>query len=361
MTLNAYAPAPVSSGAAPAGICRRYFIALLILTAVFTFTGCGNKADSKPVTESSFQLGTLVELTLYSGPGRQVFKKAFELISAYENTLSRNIESSEVSEINRNAGISPVVVSSDTFFVIEKGLYYSSLTGGLFDISIGPLVSLWGIGSEDARLPTPDEIASALALVDHSKVRLTAGENSVFLEKEKMAIDLGAAAKGFIADKVLELLTENSVKSAIINLGGNVVLLGRKPDGRLFRIGIQNPFDTRGSYLGILEGENVSIVTSGIYERYFEEGGKRYHHILNPDTGYPVENDIMGISVITEKSVEGDCLSTSLFMLGSEKALQLVESLENTEALIITKDKKIYLSSGIGNRFTLTDSQFSIF
>jgi len=175
-----------------------------------------------------------------------------------------------------------------------------------------------------------------------------------------MAIDLGAVAKGFIADKVLELFKANGVKSAIINLGGNVLLLGTKPEGIPFKIGIQNPFDLRGSYLGIIKASDLSIVTSGIYERYFEADGKKYHHILNPKTGYPVENDIMGISVITGKSIDGDCLSTSLFMLGSVKAVDLVEKLENTEAVIITKDKKIILSSGAEKIFSLIDNDFTI-
>jgi len=382
---------------------------LIILAALVvysgTMSGCsgenGNAGEkSQPVTESRFMLGTLVDLTIYEGENSTVFRKAFNLISEYENMLSRNIDTSEISLINKNAGKLPEPVSVDTLYAINKGLDYSVLTDGLFDISIGPLVTLWGIGTESARLPSDPEIKRAVELTDYKKIFITSDTNSspglpagsksadvetaenntsksltknlltsgetvfsgksVFLSKEGMAIDLGAVAKGFIADKVLELFKANGVKSAIINLGGNVLLLGTKPEGIPFKIGIQNPFDLRGSYLGIIKASDLSIVTSGIYERYFEADGKKYHHILNPKTGYPVENDIMGISVITGKSIDGDCLSTSLFMLGSVKAVDLVEKLENTEAVIITKDKKIILSSGAEKIFSLIDNDFTI-
>ncbi len=377
---------------------------LIILAAIIIFSGtlsgCNAGKKNQPVTESRFLLGTLVDLTVYEGENGTVFRKAFNLISEYENMLSRNIETSEISLINKNAGKFPASVSEDTLYAIKKGLEYSVLTEGLFDISIGPLVTLWGIGTESARLPTDPEIKKAVELTDYKKIFITADKikspgfqagsqsaevktaegglddsrtnnaimagnaapagESVFLGKEGMAIDLGAVAKGFIADKVLELFEANGVKSAIINLGGNVLLLGSKPGGIPFKIGIQNPFDVRGSYLGIIKASDISIVTSGIYERYFEADGKKYHHILNPKTGYPVENDIMGISVITGKSIDGDCLSTSLFMLGSVKAIDLVENLENTEAVIITKEKKIILSSGAEKMFSLIDNDFTV-
>ncbi|MDX9801862.1 MAG: FAD:protein FMN transferase [Spirochaetia bacterium] len=351
------------------------FFALLFLF-LGSLTGCRGRGISaggkkEPFTESRFQLGTLIDLTVYDRESSSVFRKAFDLISEYENMLSRNVETSEISVINKNAGKMPAAVSENTLYAIKKGLEYSALTGGLFDVSIGPLVSLWGIGTESARVPSAGEIRKAVELTDYKKIILSAdkhiselpagmAKNSVFLAKEGMQIDLGAVAKGFIADKVFELFEANGVRSAIINLGGNVLLLGSKPEGIPFKIGIQNPFDTRGSYLGIIEGINISIVTSGIYERYLEKEGKIYHHILNPKTGYPVENDIMGISVITEKSIDGDCLSTSLFMLGSVKALDLVEKLEKTEAVIITREIEILLIIGAKKILSLNENNFIV-
>ena len=334
-----------------------FFITILIF-----YTGCSGGGNKKyrVKSEMNFQLGTVTELSVYEGGSDNILTKAFELISALENSLSRNKPASEISEINKNAGISAVKISDDTFFVINKSIYYSELTNGFFDITVGPLVSLWGIGTEKAKVPPLKEITAAIDLIDYRKIKLTPSDNLIFLESKGMEIDLGAIAKGFIADKVYELFKQDGVKSAIINLGGNVMLLGKKPDGKLFRIGIQDPFENRGATVGIYEGEDISIVTSGIYERYYEQDGVKYHHIFNPKTGYPADNDIMGISVITANSTDGDALSTSLFMLGAKDALVLVEKLKDTEAVIITKDKKVFLSSGCiaGSSFTLTNSDF---
>ena len=333
---------------------------LVLIFIVIFYTGynaCSIKKHGIRYAKN-YQLGTLIELSIYEGGSKNILTEAFELISALENKLSRNIGASEVSKINRYAGISPVEVSDDTFFVINRTIYYSELSGGFFDITVGPLVSLWGIGTKEANVPSAGDISNVLALIDYKRMKLTPSNNLVFSENRGMEIDLGAIAKGFIADKVYELFKEDGVKSAIINLGGNVMLLGRKPDGNLFRVGIQNPLYERGVTVGIYEGENVSVVTSGIYERYYEEDGIKYHHIFDPKTGYPIDNDIAGISVITAISTDADALSTSLFALGAEDALGLVEKLENTEAIIITKDKKIILSSGVGNSFTVLDNDF---
>ncbi|MCL2793301.1 MAG: FAD:protein FMN transferase [Spirochaetaceae bacterium] len=328
------------------------FIAILIF-----FTGCSRREQR---SVRSWQLGTLVELSVFEGGGSNILRDAVMLISAYEDKLSRTQELSEISMINRNAGISPVKVSDDTFYIISKSLYYSELSNGFFDITIGPLVSLWGIGTAEARVPSVEEINNAISLIDYRKVRLTPSENLVFLEEKGMEIDLGGIAKGFIADKVFEFFIEAGVKSAIINLGGDIRLLGRRPEGRPFRVGIQNPFAGMGEYLGIYHGENISIVASGVYERFFEEDGVRYHHIFNPNTGFPADNDIMGLSVITAQTADADAVSTFLFMLGARGALEVAERLRGVEVIIITEDKRILLSSGIGDSFTLLNNDFVI-
>jgi len=333
------------------------FFILSLVSMLILYTGCSNKRDVKR-SEMNFQLGTLVELSIYEGGSKNILTEAFALISSLENKLSRNKEQSEISGININAGISPIEVSDDTYFIINKSIYYSELSKGFFDITVGPLVSLWGIGTAEAKVPPLKEINNLVKLIDYQKIKLTPLNNLVFLEEKGMEIDLGAIAKGFIADKVCELFKEDGVKGAIINLGGDVRLLGRKPDGKLFRIGIQDPFEKRGVAVGVYEGENISIVTSGVYERYYEENGVRYHHIFNPKTGYPADNDIMGISVITEKAIDGDAISTSFFLLGSKEALALAEKLKDTEVIIITKDKRIILSNGINANFTLANNDF---
>ena len=341
---------------------KKYLLIFTVISVLFFFTGCGaGSSGREPIrTERNFQLGTIVELSVYKGGNRNILPEAFALVSVLEDKLSRNKELSEISAINKNAGIAPVQVSDDTFFLFEKSIYYSEFSKGFFDITVGPVVSLWGIGTEKPRVPSNKEIDNVLGLIDYRKVKLTPSDHMVYLKEKGMEIDLGAIAKGYVADKVYEFFVNNGVKSAIINLGGDIRLLGKKPDGKSFRIGIQTPFDSRGVPVGIYEGEEISIITSGIYERYFEEDGIKYHHIFNPKTGYPADNDIMGITIITNTSTDGDALSTSLFMLGSKGALALAENIKDTEVIIITKDKKIVLSSGIGNNFTLTNNDFVI-
>jgi len=339
---------------------NKIWLTIIIFSVMALSVGCSAKDSMRSVT--SFQLGTRVELSVFEGGSSNILREAVNLISALENELSRNMEQSEIFNININAGISSVNVSENAFFIINKSLYYSELSEGSFDITVGPLVSLWGIGTAEVKVPSPDEIHAAVDLIDFRRIKLTTSPSGkmVFLEQKGMEIDLGGIAKGFIADKVYELLKADGVKSAIINLGGDVRLLGRRSEGRLFRIGIQDPFAGRGEYLGIYEGENISIVASGVYERYYEEDGVRYHHIFDPKTGYPADNDIMGISVITDKTADADALSTLLFMLGAKGALEFTEGLENAEVIIITKDKKVILSSGIKNSFRLLNNDFVI-
>jgi thiamine biosynthesis lipoprotein len=330
---------------------------LVTVFSLFLIFSCNNAV--KPKSFSSPHLGTNVQLFIYDNVNEEIFNKAFSLVSFYENKLSKNIATSELTKINLNSGIAPVRVSEDTFFLVKKSIYYSDITNGLFDISIGPLVKLWGIGTETATIPDKYELESAIALVNYKDIDIQKN-NFVFLKKTKMSLDMGAIAKGFIAEKVKEFLKNEGVKSAIINLGGNIVLLGNKPDKTSFTIGLQDPFNIRGFYFGTVKTSDISIVTSGVYERYLEKDGIKYHHIINPKTGLPVDNEIMSITVITADSTDADALSTSLFMLGLENALAFTEALENTEVIIVTKDKKIFLSSGTASLFTLVDESFVV-
>ena len=173
-------------------------------------------------------------------------------------------------------------------------------------------------------------------------------------------IDLGSIAKGYAADEISRILTENNVNSAIIDLGGNIYAHGIKPSGQDWNIGIQNPFSTRGDIIGVLKVKNKTVVTSGIYERYIEKDGVKYHHLLNPNTGYPFENNIAGVSIITDKSIDADALSTTVFAKGLEEGLKFVETLPNVDAIFITKDNKVYITNGIRDSFTLENEDFTL-
>ncbi|HSN65976.1 MAG TPA: FAD:protein FMN transferase, partial [Fusibacter sp.] len=185
-------------------------------------------------------------------------------------------------------------------------------------------------------------------------------EKTIFLPQKGMSLDLGAIAKGYIADRVKDLILEEGYESAIINLGGNVLTVGTKPNSDTWSIGVRDPESDAGSTMGILKLEDNSIVSSGIYERFFIEGDKRYHHLINPKVGYPEQNDMMSVSIISELSVDGDALSTTVFLLGLEAGFELVEELENIEAVFVMADRSVYITSGLGEKFILTNDNYTI-
>lgn len=334
------------------------FLLLIILTV--SLFGCTKTNNITPISKTQYLLGTVINIKVYEEVDEKVFDEIFDRIKEIEDKMSINLDNSEVIEINNKSGIDYVSVSEDTFNVIKQSLHYSQLSEGNFDITIGPLVKLWNIGTEYAKVPDEKEINEKLNFVGYNKIQLDEKEKKVKLEHKNMIIDLGAIAKGYAADEIVKIMEDNNIKHAIIDIGGNVYTVGKKLDDSEWKIGVQNPFDDRGDYLGILEVSDKSIVTSGIYERYLESDDKRYHHILSPFTGYPVENSLASITIVSEKSIDGDALSTSVFSLGLEKGKNLVENLDNIDAIFVTKDSKVYVTSGIKNKFALTHKEFTM-
>ncbi|MBS5926306.1 MAG: FAD:protein FMN transferase [Clostridium sp.] len=337
-------------------------ISLLIgIFLIFSLIGCTNSNDdSKPLSKTEYFMGTVVTVTLYDNKSEKIIDKAFEEVKKIEQLVSINMEGTELDEVNNNAGIKPVKVSDDTYNIIKKGLEYSSLTNGSFDITIGPLVKLWSIGLPEAKVPTIEEIKEKIQYINYNDVELNNSEKTVFLKKPGMIIDLGGIAKGYTADVIAQTLKDEGVEKAIIDLGGNIYALGEKAENTLWRIGIQNPDQTRGEIVGSINVKDKSIVTSGIYERFIEQDGVKYHHILSPKSGYPYDNEIAGVTIISDKSIDGDALSTSVFSMGITKGLEFINSLPDTEAIFITKDHKIYLTEGSKEIFKLTNDDFQI-
>ena len=332
---------------------------LLLVGTMGGFLSCSR--TSEPLSRVEFLLGTTCGVTVYGAKDGKVLDAVFQRVREIENRMSVTIETSEVSEINRNAGIKPVPVSEETFRVISEGLRFSSLSKGAFDIAIGRLVSLWGIGTDHARIPSPLEIKEALSTIDYRSVELNPEKRSVYIKTKGTALDLGAIAKGWAADEAARVLREAGIRHGIIDFGGNILVIGSHPEGRPWRIGIQNPETTRGSYLGIVPGIDVSVVTSGTYERFFTgPDGVKYHHLLDTTTGYPIRNGLDSVTVVTKESIHADGLSTTLFALGREEGLKLAESLEGVEAIFVTEDKKVYLTSGIRKSFELKNPEFQI-
>lgn len=333
---------------------------LVLVISVFLFlAGCKNKDDSF-VSGEHYALGTINTIKILSPSADKIIKGSFSLIDSIESKMSKAIKTSEVAKINEMAGISPVIVSSETFFIIRKGLEVSSLGDGAFDITIGPVVSLWGIGTDHARVPKTSELKKALNLVNYKDVVLNDKNSSVFLKRKGMSIDLGGIAKGWAADSVYKYCTQHGVTKGIINLGGNVFVIGRKSEKSEWHVGIQNPEESRGNYLGILSVSNEAVVTSGKYERFFIENGKRYHHIFNTFTGYPVENGLISVTIISRESTSADGYSTLIFALGLKRGMALVEETPFLDAVIITGEHKVYLSSGIKKKFTLSNEKYKV-
>ena len=343
---------------------NRIIIFLLLISLIFTFSGCRNEetkiVNNNKISKSEFLLDTHVTITLYGTADENLFPEIFEEIQRLENILSVHVEGSDLDLLKKNAGIKPVKVSEDTIKLMEKSIKYSELTNGLFDITSGPLIDLWGIGTESAKIPSKDEIKEAIGLINYKKIKIDKKESTVFLEDDDMIANLGAIAKGYIADRVEEKLYKLGIESAIINLGGNVQLIGTKPDGTLFRIGIQDPDESRGGNIGVYTGKDVTIVSSGDYERFFIEDGVKYHHILNPKTGFPVDTEIKSVSIITDKSFEADALSTSVLLSGWDKGIAMIENSKDIEAIFINKDHQVYVTEGLKETFDFDSDNYEL-
>jgi thiamine biosynthesis lipoprotein len=331
---------------------NRLFLPLLM--CLFIGTGCRQGEPSR----AEFVLGTVCSISLYDQGKPRVYQEIFRRFREIENRMSITIQGTDVERVNANAGLEPVQVHDDVFAVIERALYFAEISGGAFDPTIGPLVSLWGIGGDSPRLPGQAEIDAALPLINWRDVALDREKQTVFLTRPGMALDLGAIAKGYAADEAAAIIRKARLKRAIVDLGGNVLTSGRKQDKSPWRIGVQNPLDSRGAYIGVLNLQEKTVVTSGVYERFFELDGQRYHHILSPADGYPARNDLLSVTIIAGRSMDADALSTAAFVLGYEKGRALLDSIDGAEAVFVFEDKSIRLTSGA--EFTLTDDSYRI-
>ena len=298
-----------------------------MLMVFLTLCGC---AGEKENSATRFLLDTVI--TLKAACDDETLDGAFALCAEYERLLSRTVPDSDVSRLNGSDDF--VKVSDDTLTLLKKALYYSEKTGGKFDITICPVSMLWDFKNQV--IPGTDEIAEALKNVDYHSIEMK--EDTVRLSGVK--IDLGGIAKGYIADRLLEYFIQKGVKNGIINLGGNVVVFGNE-----YEIGIQKPFGEGNA--AVFRGKNISAVTSGIYERYIEKDGVIYHHILDPKTGYGVQNELASVTVIGKSSADCDALSTACILEGTTAGLRLINETKSTEAVFIDREGKITLSDGL--------------
>ena len=316
--------------------------AAAVFIFLFILSGCREKSVSK----TAIKLDTVVTVTIFGNSDAAPIDSAFAEIDRLAALLDVNDKDSEIYELARCAG-EWIEVSPETSEVLALAVEYYELSGGYFDVTAAPLVKLWNING-GGYYPKHSEIEFAVSCVDGSALCIEDGRAR--LAHENMSADLGGIAKGYIADKVKEHLVELGVKSAVIDLGGNVLLVGGKTDGSAFNVGVKNPLEKDGEMLAVVQSSDESLVTSGIYERYFEHEGKQYHHILDPFTGYPSESDLAGVTVISEKSADGDALSTTCMLLGSDASIELIESIDGVEALFVTRSGEIIMSSGMAEK-----------
>lgn len=331
------------------------FLLLLIPLALLT-QSCTKTLSSTPQTE--YVMGTFCTVNLFENESPKLHTEIFDRLRELEDILSANKENTNVSEINTAAGIFPVHAEKETLEILKIALEFSTSTNGAFDPSIGPLVKTWGIGTNEAAVPSLEKITKALSLVDYTKIEIS--DNTIFLPQKGMQLDLGAIAKGYAADEIVKILTKHNIKRAIIDLGGNVFAHGKKTRTKPWTIGIRDPEVASGNPVLSVSIENKSVVTSGIYQRNFMENGKTYHHILDPKTGFPAENDLLAVTIISSSSILADALSTSAFLLGLEKGLHLIEATKNTEALFITKNKDVFVTRGLQGQLNIINTQYTI-
>lgn len=293
-------------------------------------------------------MGTKISLSIFHPQADQLLDQAVDLLHLYKNRFSANDDDSELMAVNRAAGLEPVQVHPQLFDLIAIGKEHSLADKSQVNIAIGPLVQTWRIGFSDARLPESAEIKEKLALIDPSLIELDPATSTVFLKKAGMKIDLGALAKGYIADRIKEFFIEAGVTSGIINLGGNVLTIGQNQEAkRPWHIGIQHPDLSRGHHLTHLSVIDQSVVTSGIYERKLTIGDQTYHHIFDSQTGYPVENDTASLTILSDASLDGEIWTTRLFGLDRYSIMEIVEETPGIEAIHISKNQRIDFSSGI--------------
>lgn len=330
---------------------RKILFIICLFTGIFFLGGCQkNKAAECKKTEEL--LGTIITATIYADTkeeGEEALNMAFKRVCEIEAIMSAKKDTSELSRLNQTAAKAPVKVSEELYCVIEDALKYAEFSDGALDPTIGKLIDLWGIGTEQEKVPSKEEIAPYVNQENYKNVILDQNAHTVFFKNNKIQLDLGAIAKGYAADEMKKLLTGSyHISSGMLSLGGNVLAIGTKPNGELWNVGIVNPLDTT-SVRATLQMEDHTLVTSGNYERYFMKDEKRYHHILDPRTGYPAEAGVISSSIMGKVSMDCDALSTAAYILGSDKGMELLRSMNGIEGMFVKEDGTLVKTNGLEN------------
>ncbi len=323
-----------------------------VLTAAFFLAGCGQKVE----TSSIFAMDTIMELQVQGD--EELLRSSEAKIRELEHLLSVTDENSDIYRLNRGGSCQ---ISDTTAQIMEKALGVCDRTEGALDISIYPVLKCWGFTTGENKVPTAQELESHLASVDYRKVKFSGDTGAVTASiEEGMEIDLGSIVKGYTGTMIADYYRENGVKSALINLGGNVQCVGKKPNGEPWKVAIKSPFsDTQSGIYGVLSAEDEAIITSGGYERYFEENGEIYWHILDPTTGYPAKSGLLSVTIVGRDGLVCDGLSTALFVKGLESAIDIWKKSDDFEAIFITEEGDVYITEGIAKDFSLSSEYYN--
>ncbi len=337
--------------------------AATVFAAVIVLAGCAEER-SEPQREQRQLLGTNSVITIYdSSFPDDAFDRYFDRVEEIQNRMSINeaeYDDTEVLRINRHAGVEPVEVSEDTFFVISEGKRWGETTGGLFDISVKPLIRLWDIGGPDEQVPSEADREEALSLVNYDEIELDESARTVFLPTEGMGLDVGGIAKGYAVDEIARMMREDGIERAIIDFGGDLYNLGTRPDGSRWRIGIQHPSGRRQELLAVITSSDEAVVSSGPYERYFEEDGTRFHHIFDVRTGAPSDSGLVSTTVSGPDATGADVLSTAVFVMGLEDGYALIEDMNDYEAVFADDRGGVFATSGVRDDVEVRADDFEL-
>lgn len=341
----------------------RFIKAFSVLILIIMLVGCSNENevntskttstttvnDAIPASKEFFAMDTYMEVDAYGDNGEKAVAKAEKEVNKLDSILSTGKSTSEISKLNKNK---KQVVSADTMSLIKESIKISKETNSAFNPTIYPLMELWGFTTKNYYVPKDNEIKPLLNHMDIDNIKIDERKNEVSFKDSNMKIDLGAIAKGYTSSKIIDIFKENNIKSGMVTLGGNVQVLGKKPDGSLWKVGIQNPIG-EDEYLGVLQTSDKAVITSGGYERNFTKNGKTYHHILDPSNGYPANNGLTSVTIISSDGTLADALSTSLFVMGKDKAIDFYKkSNYNFDFILYTSDNKLIISYGIEDIFS---------
>jgi thiamine biosynthesis lipoprotein len=344
---------------------KKILCVLIVCTFIISsFNGC-TSSKNKYYEKSNIVMDTAVTLSAYGANSKEAVEESFKRLDELNEMASATINTSDVYKINSSAGREYVKVHPEILKMIETSIKYSKLSDGAFDITLGPIINLWGIGTDNERLPSDEEIKSKLSLLGYEKIAINENDDSVMLKDKGMAIDLGGIAKGFAADEVLKIYKKYNIENGLINLGASsIYALGKNKDNNNWSVGIKHPrSENSNEYIGVIKLSNESLSTSGDYERYFIKDNKRYHHIIDSKTGYPVDNGVISDTIVVDgdnadNGMIADILTTTVFALGPEKGLKLINDLPKVSCEITTADYKIYTSDEFKDRIIDTNKEF---